>query len=61
MARTYTKAQYSTPSAEAMIRRWVEEAGGDEERVARYMRDTLRIGGIRACRALVLGAVKGGR
>lgn len=57
---TYTEAQHSTPSAHAMIREWVgaNPAPEDIERTARYMRDTLRIGGIKACRALVLGAIK---
>ena len=57
MCRTYTEAQYSTPSAHAMIRQWIEDARGDREAVARYMRDTLRIGGLRSCRALILGAL----
>lgn len=60
--RTYTEAQYSTPSARAMIRGWLR-AGiesvmvGDVERVALYMSRTLRIGPLSACRALVLAAV----
>jgi hypothetical protein len=58
---TYTEAQYSTPSAHAMIRGWVgtdQPSPEDIERTARYMRDSLRIGGIKACRALVLGAIR---
>jgi hypothetical protein len=57
--RTYTEAQYATPSARAMILGWLGPDRGAEsiDRVARYMRDTLRIGGIRVCRALVRGAI----
>lgn len=57
---TYTEAQYSTPSAHAMIRGWVgaNPSPEDIEHTARYMRDSLRIGGIKACRALVLGAIR---
>lgn len=49
-----------TPAAHAMIREWVgpDPTPEDIERTARYMRDSLRIGGIRVCRALVLGAIK---
>ena len=57
---TYVEAQYSTPSAMAMIRRWLDQSDGDVERVARYMRDILRIGGIKSCRALIRGALEAG-
>lgn len=60
--RTYTEAQYSTPSAQAMIREWLDTdrpTAEDIERVARYMSTTLRIGGRAACRALVVGAIAG--
>ena len=56
-AGTYTEAQYLTDSSKAMIRRWVEDHGGDREAVARYLRDTLRVGGIRSCRAIVAEAM----
>lgn len=39
-----------------MICGWIVDAGGDREHVARWMRDTLRVGGIKACRALVAEA-----
>ncbi len=56
---TYTQAQYSTPAAHAMVRGWLgpHPTTEDIERVARYMRDSLRIGGLRSCRALVRGAM----
>ena len=60
-ATTYTGAQCSAPSACAMIRGWLgtdQPTPEDVERTARYMRDVLRIGGIRVCRALVLGAIQ---
>lgn len=58
MAGTYVEAQYSTPSAQKMILEWIDQHGGDRESVARYMRDTLRIGGIKACRALIAQALE---
>ena len=61
MARTYTEAQYSTPAAMAMIRDKLLAGRSDAESIeaaARYMRDTLRIGGLRSCRALVMGAIQ---
>lgn len=58
MRGTYVEAQYSTDSAREMIRRWVADHG-DRESVARYMRDSLRIGGIKVCRALVEDAMSG--
>lgn len=60
--RTYTEAQYSTPSAMEAIRGWLGPEPGPEdiERVARYMSLTLRIGGMRICRALIEGAIKDG-
>ena len=57
MSTTYTEAQYATESARAMIRCWYAQHGNDAESVARYMRDTLRIGGIKACRKLVSEAI----
>lgn len=57
-ARTYTEAQYGTDSARAMLRRWVDQHGGDREAVARYLSKTLRVGGIKACRELVAAAVE---
>ena len=60
MSRSYPEAQFSTPSARAMIRSWLDGriSNGSQEEVARYMRDTLRIGGIKACRELVRSAVE---
>lgn len=55
---TYVEAQYSTPASREMIRRWVSDHRGDTEALARWMRDTLRIGGIRACRAIIREAMK---
>lgn len=59
-ATTYTEAQYSTPSAHAMIIEWLgaEPTHAHMETVSRYMSKTLRIGGIKVCRALVLGAMQ---
>ena len=44
-------------STRAMVREWVRSCCGDDEATARYMRDTLRIGGIRECRELIRQAV----
>jgi hypothetical protein len=55
--KTYTEAQYMTESSKALIRKWIEDWHGDREGVARYMRDSLRIGGIKACRELIEKAV----
>ena len=58
---TYTEAQYSTPSAMQMIRDQFLPANpqpADFEAAAKYMSKTLRIGGIKVCRALVRGAVE---
>jgi FMN-dependent NADH-azoreductase len=41
-----------------MIRRWVDHYDGDQEAVARYMRDTLQISGIKDCRELVAEAMR---
>lgn len=40
-----------------MIRGWVNLYRGDTERVARWMRDSLRLGGLKACRMLIDEAV----
>lgn len=37
----------------AMVLEWIEEANGDLEAVARWMRDSLRMAGIKTCRALI--------
>ena len=60
--RTYTEAQYSTPSGERMILRWLDGEKSEEriEVVAKYMSRVLRIGGIKDCRALVCGAIRSG-
>jgi len=57
--RTYTEAQYATPAAREMIREWLN--GQTDERsifcTARYMSQTLRIGGMKACRKLIAEAL----
>ena len=65
METTYTEKQYSTESAKEMIREKFLPAAGpdgyskeDIECAARYMSKSLRIGGIAACRALVLNAIR---
>lgn len=40
----------------AMVREWVAMHRGDVEGLARWMRDSLRIGGIKECRALIAKA-----
>ena len=55
--QTPRKAEMSTQTAQ-MIQGWLEQHEGNAEAVARWMRDTLRIGSIRACRALVAQAVQ---
>lgn len=64
MSRTYTEAQYSTPDAMQMIRDKFLGNRYDSESIeaaAHYMSKTLRIGGLRDCRALVLGAIENGK
>jgi hypothetical protein len=46
-----------TPAAVSMIVKWVEQHRGDVEGVARWMRDALRVGGIRECRQIVKLAI----
>ena len=61
MKTQYTEAQYSTPAAMQMIRENFLAGRTDKESIeaaARYMSKTLRIGGLRVCRALVAGAVQ---
>jgi len=65
MKTTYAEAQYSTESAKEMIRsKFLPVAGPagysaeDIECAAKYMSKSLRIGGLKACRALVLEAIK---
>ena len=41
-----------------MIRGWVAMHKGDTEAVARWMRDALRMSGLRECRALVAQAMQ---
>jgi len=36
-----------------LIKKWVDMDGGDKERTACFMRDSLAIGGIRSCRELI--------
>lgn len=44
------------PETRAMVRRWIAQHRGDTEALARWMRDRLRIGGLRECRALIAAA-----
>lgn len=44
-----------------MILGWLADHKGDSEAVARFMRDILRIGGIRECRELVARAEGGAK
>lgn len=39
-----------------MVRKWIDMHRGDTEAVARYMSQTLRIGGLKSCRQLVEAA-----
>lgn len=57
---TYTEAQYLTEGGRGIIIKWLNGGRADEdvERVARYMSNTMRIGGIRPCRELVRLAIK---
>ncbi|MGO8695969.1 MAG: hypothetical protein ACLQMF_20085 [Rectinemataceae bacterium] len=41
----------------AMVRGWVAKDGGDSERTARWMSKSLRIGGVKECRALIAEAM----
>jgi hypothetical protein len=41
-----------------LVREWLGFHRGDTEALARWMRDTLRLGGIRECRALIREAVE---
>ena len=40
-----------------MIRGWLDMHRGDVEGLARWMRDSARVGGIRECRALIQQAL----
>jgi hypothetical protein len=40
-----------------MIRGWLEMHHGDVEGLARWMRDVLRVGGLKDCRAMIKAAV----
>ena len=42
-----------TEATAKMIRGWIRQHNGDTEAVARYMRDSLGVGGIKACRKLI--------
>lgn len=42
-----------------MVKGWLAKHNGDVEGLARWMRDSLRIGGLKECRALVTAAVEG--
>ena len=41
----------------AMVLDWIAKDGGDVERTARWMRDSLRLGGLKACRAMIWDAL----
>lgn len=41
----------------SMIREWVAKDGGDVERTARWMANTLRIGALPECRRMVAAAL----
>ena len=63
MKRTYTEAQYSTPSGMAFI---LDQMGpgrdqSDIECMAIYLSRTLKVGGLKDCRALVVGALNSER
>lgn len=67
MTTTYTEAQYSTPSARKMIREQfldiAKYPNPDKQHidaVARYMSRSLRIGGMRICRMIVMAAIAEG-
>ena len=40
-----------------MLTKWLAMHSGDREGLARWMRDSMRIGGIRECRAMIAQAV----
>lgn len=40
-----------------MVREWLEMHHGNVEGLARWMRDTLRLGGLKTCRQLIQEAV----
>lgn len=46
-----------TQESITIIKKWVEKDGGDKEKTARFMRDHLTIGGIRACREIINEAI----
>ncbi len=41
-----------------MVRGWLAQHNGDTESVARWMRDSLRIGSLRECRRIVQEAAQ---
>lgn len=36
-----------------VVKEWIGKDGGDKERTAKWMRDSLRIGEIKVCRELI--------
>jgi hypothetical protein len=40
-----------------MVKGWLVKHNGDVEALARWMRDSLNIGGLKACRALIVEAL----
>lgn len=62
MANNATNQQLSAPSnlndaTRAMVREWLSMHRGNVDGLARWMSRSLRIGGIKACRALVQEAL----
>lgn len=41
----------------AAVKGWLQSYGGDVEACARFMRDSLKVGGLKVCRALIQEAV----
>ncbi len=52
MRTTYVEAQWKSPSMQTWMREQLA-AWNDDEGFACYMRDSLRIGGIKTCRELI--------
>ena len=57
---TQTWSLYTTPAAQRVILRWLgkDRSKTGVESTAYYMSKTLRIGGITACRKLILAALE---
>ena len=57
MVPKMNKGAEMNAATKQMVREWVEMYRGNVEAVARYMSRELRIGGMKACRALVQEAL----